>query len=456
MQPIKNKSQIFVYISTFISVFFFGIVFYANYKLSQENETRIKEINELYENIELLVENQQNQETTTKKINEEIEKLNREKTTLKEQLKNNFLTIEKTNTSSMKKITELNNKIKELEKDSLSSEELQTQLNEFRQQITKTKQLSGAKETKEGEFKFEPKDQTKAKKFDDLFGFAREKKLLTNFTNYVKKNNKNHGLGKITPANSVMFYGCPGTGKTILARSVAKETDLPFFEVSASDFSQKYKGDAVNMVKSLFATARKHAKENKKGAVIFIDECESAFSDIGQLSPESEQVNVVNQFKLELEPEDQNADEPIFVIGATNHIDNLEQAILSRFTYKVEIKPEECDGRQKQLEYIINYRQNPYSENAKKYLYEVLNPAIDQYVRKNPDKNHVKAFRVLESMLSTAISQTYNREAKCGEIEDLRFAYLKAIEETDQASNHLKELEETFYTANPTITRPTN
>ncbi|MFB5029888.1 MAG: ATP-dependent zinc metalloprotease FtsH [Candidatus Phytoplasma pruni] len=175
----------------------------------------------------------------------------------------------------------------------------------------------------------------------------------------------------------ILMYGIPGTGKTTLARALAKETNLPFFEVSSSIFSQKYKGIAPQLVKDLFMTAREEAQK-AKGAIIFLDECETIFTDLSGLEAGSEVANVVNQFKTEMTSFENDPEHPIFIIGATNHIDQIDEAIKSRFTYNIEVKPGNKEERKAFLEFLINKRKNPYSEEAKQYLYEVINESLER------------------------------------------------------------------------------
>ncbi|MDV3198047.1 MAG: ATP-binding protein [Vigna little leaf phytoplasma] len=238
--------------------------------------------------------------------------------------------------------------------------------------------------------------------FKGLIGFKDELEAMKGFLDYLQNKTNYEGIGQVEPPLGILMYGCPGTGKTTLARALAKETKLPFFEVHSSLFSQTYKGIAPKMVKNLFENARKEANESR-GAIIFLDECETIFRDLKMLEKsDSEIANVVNQFKTEMTSMENNPKKPIFIIGATNHLDQVDEAIKSRFTYNIEVKPGNEEERKKMLEFLINQRQNPYSEEAKTYLYQVINKALEYLPR---DKVFLKANRTLENLLKTTVFQ---------------------------------------------------
>ncbi|MDV3168207.1 MAG: AAA family ATPase [Candidatus Phytoplasma stylosanthis] len=247
---------------------------------------------------------------------------------------------------------------------------------------------------------FHPSDSKKFIGFDKLIGFKEEKKAIDGFIDYLKNSENYQGIGEVEPPLGILMYGCPGTGKTTLARALAKETNLPFFEVSSSVFAQKFRGTAVQMVRDLFTAARILAEE-QHGAIIFLDECETIFSDISLLDADSELANVVNQFKTEMTSMDNNPNKPIFIIGATNYNDRIDDAIKSRFTYNIEVKPGNKAERQQMLEFLIKKRKNPYNEEAKHYLLEVINEALEYL----PDhQQFLKANRTLENLLKTTVS----------------------------------------------------
>ncbi|MDO8030350.1 ATP-binding protein ['Planchonia careya' phytoplasma] len=248
---------------------------------------------------------------------------------------------------------------------------------------------------------FQPVDSQKFIGFDKLIGFKEELKVAQGFIDYLKKPENYQGIGEVESPFGILMYGCPGTGKTTFARAIAKETNLPFFEINSSLFSQKYKGVAPQMVKDLFTMARLLVAEECNGAIIFLDECETIFTDLRMLEAGTEIANVVNQFKMEMTSVENNPAKPIFIIGATNRYYLIDEAIKSRFTYNIEIKPGNKTERQQMLEFLIKKRKNPYSEEAKQYLYEVINEALEHLPS---HQEFLKANRTLENLLKTTVS----------------------------------------------------
>ncbi|MGA0448250.1 MAG: AAA family ATPase, partial [Candidatus Phytoplasma pyri] len=209
------------------------------------------------------------------------------------------------------------------------------------QQLLEIKKINAFKEE---DSNFTPSNTEKFPFFRDLIGFSEEKEALDGFIHYIKEPTNYKGIGQFEPPLGILLYGIAGTGKTTLARAVAQETKLPFFEVASSVFSQKYVGTAPEMVRNLFENARKEAEKNR-GAIIFLDECDTIFTNLENLVEGKDIANIVNQFKTELTSMLNNPDKPIFVIGATNHYQKMDEAIKSRFTYHIEIKAGNQDDR---------------------------------------------------------------------------------------------------------------
>ncbi|MFB5029890.1 MAG: ATP-dependent zinc metalloprotease FtsH [Candidatus Phytoplasma pruni] len=271
----------------------------------------------------------------------------------------------------------------------------------------------------------------------------KEKEILEEFILYAQKTKNRKSNGKCEPPMGILMYGTAGTGKTILARAVAKETNLPFFEISSSIFSQKYKGVEKDWVINLFKSARKEA-QNNNGAIIFLDECDTIFTDLGSLEANSDTANVVNQFKTELNSTENDVNHPVFIIAATNHFQKLDETIKSRFDYKTEVKVGDFKDRKAFLEFMIQKRGNEYSEKAKDYLVEDINNKLDELSFLRGEE--IKSNRTLENFLKAIaranerainISNTNRGNSFKISIEDIQKAYTKVY--NNKTINYIEE-----------------
>ncbi|MFT3857642.1 MAG: AAA family ATPase [Aquabacterium sp.] len=160
--------------------------------------------------------------------------------------------------------------------------------------------------------------------FDLVIGALEAKTALQQVTAFMKSPDKYVALGA-KPPRGVLLEGPPGTGKTLLARALAAECGANFIAVDGSHFSSMFYGAGIAKVRELFATARKHAP-----CIVFIDE----FDGIGQRSSGpgkgngggvSEENRIINKLLVEMDgfsPMDN-----IVVIGATNHVGNVDEAL---------------------------------------------------------------------------------------------------------------------------------
>lgn len=170
-------------------------------------------------------------------------------------------------------------------------------------------------------------------KFENVAGNYQAKELLEDIIDFIKKPEKYKELGARMP-KGVLLYGVPGTGKTLLAKAIAGEANVPFYAMSGSDFVQMYVGVGAKRVRELFKVARK----NKK-AVIFIDEIDAlGKSRSGTTSSANdEREQTLNALLTEMSGF--NNTEGIIVIGATNRVDTLDAALLrpGRFDRQIEV-----------------------------------------------------------------------------------------------------------------------
>ena len=138
------------------------------------------------------------------------------------------------------------------------------------------------------------------------------------------------------------MIGQPGTGKTLLARAVAGEADVPFFSISGSDFVEMFVGVGASRVRDLFEQGKKHAP-----CIIFIDEIDAVgrHRGAGLGGGHDEREQTLNQLLVEMDGFESN--EGVILIAATNRIDVLDPALLrpGRFDRRVNVSSPDVRGR---------------------------------------------------------------------------------------------------------------
>ncbi|NLM01537.1 MAG: ATP-dependent zinc metalloprotease FtsH [Treponema sp.] len=169
--------------------------------------------------------------------------------------------------------------------------------------------------------------------FNDVAGQVEAKRELEEIVDFLKNKNKYLDLGAKIP-KGVLLVGNPGTGKTLLARAVAGEADVPFFHMSGSDFMEMFVGVGASRVRDLFSQARTAAP-----AIVFIDEIDaigrSRGSGLGGGHDEREQT--LNQLLVEMDGFESTSG--IIILAATNRPDVLDKALLrpGRFDRQVHV-----------------------------------------------------------------------------------------------------------------------
>ncbi len=186
--------------------------------------------------------------------------------------------------------------------------------------------------------------------FGDVAGIDEAKEELVEVIDFLKDPKKFQRLGGRFP-KGVLLIGPPGCGKTLLAKAVAGEARVPFFSISGSDFVEMFVGVGASRVRDLFAQAKKAAKIENKGCIIFIDEIDAVgrqrFAGLGGGHDEREQT--LNQLLTEM---DGFATEMgIIVMAATNRPDVLDPALLrpGRFDRHIVIYAPDIKGREEIL-----------------------------------------------------------------------------------------------------------
>lgn len=183
--------------------------------------------------------------------------------------------------------------------------------------------------------------------FKDVAGLEEIKEELQETIGFINDSLKYKKMGAKIP-KGIMFYGPPGTGKTLLAKAVAGETNSTFFYASGSEFVEKYVGVGAKRVRTLFEKAKKDAP-----SIIFIDEIDAIGTKRNSES-NNEKDQTLNQLLVELDGF--NSNETVIVIGATNRLDLLDEALLrpGRFDRHIHIGNPNMNAREKILEVHTN------------------------------------------------------------------------------------------------------
>jgi cell division protease FtsH len=194
--------------------------------------------------------------------------------------------------------------------------------------------------------------------FKDVAGVEEAKEELNEIVAFLKEPQRFQKLGGRIP-KGVLLVGAPGTGKTLLARAVAGEADVPFFSISGSDFVEMFVGVGASRVRDLFENGKKHAP-----CLIFIDEIDAVGRQrgAGLGGGHDEREQTLNALLVEMDGFDSN--EGIILIAATNRPDILDSALLrpGRFDRRVVVNMPDVKGREEILK--VHTRKIPLDKDA--------------------------------------------------------------------------------------------
>ena len=181
-------------------------------------------------------------------------------------------------------------------------------------------------------------------KFSDVAGEDEAKENLSEIVDYLHNPNKYREIGASMP-KGILLVGPPGTGKTMLAKAVAGESNVPFFSISGSEFVEMFVGMGASKVRDLF----KQAKENAP-CIVFIDEIDAIGQKReGQFGGNDEREQTLNQLLTEMDGFEENTG--VIILAATNRPESLDPALTrpGRFDRRVPVELPDLKGREEIL-----------------------------------------------------------------------------------------------------------
>lgn len=254
--------------------------------------------------------------------------------------------------------------------------------------------------------------------FKNIAGNEESKSDMEFLVAFLKNPKKYIDMGARAP-KGIILYGPPGTGKTLMAKAIAGEAGVPFFNANGSDFVEMYAGLGARRIRELFAEAKKQSP-----CIIFIDEIDALGSTRGSFE-NSEKDQTINALLSELDGFNQN--NGVLVIIATNRINDLDPALIrpGRFDRHIAIELPNYDDRLKIL--------NIYAEN--KNIAE--NVSIEQLSKLTIGFSGAG----LETVLNEAAILAVNRGSKKIEQTDIDDAYFKMILKGNQKKDAKRDRE---------------
>ena len=262
-------------------------------------------------------------------------------------------------------------------------------------------------------------DQSKKVTFEDVAGIDEAKEELGEIIEFLKDPKKFTRLGGRIP-KGVLLMGLPGTGKTLLARAIAGEANVPFFHISGSDFVEMFVGVGASRVRDLFVQGKKNAP-----CIIFIDEIDAVgrHRGAGLGGGHDEREQTLNQLLVEMDGFESN--EGVILISATNRPDVLDPALLrpGRFDRQVVVPLPDILGREQIVR--VHLKKTPVGND--------VDPAI--LAKGTPGFSGAD----LENLVNEAALLGAKRNKECIDMSDLEDAKDKVYMGLERKSKVIKE-----------------
>ena len=257
--------------------------------------------------------------------------------------------------------------------------------------------------------------------FEDVAGLDEEKEDLQEIVDFLKNPDRYTSVGARIP-KGVLLEGAPGTGKTLLAKAIAGEAQVPFYSISGSDFVEMFVGVGASRVRDMFEEAKKDAP-----CIVFIDEIDAVArrrgTGLGGGHDEREQT--LNQLLVEMDGFGNN--EGVIVMAATNRADILDPAILrpGRFDRKITVSRPDVRGREAILK--VHARNKPLSDDVN----------LEEIARTTAGFTGAD----LENLLNEAAIRSARQNRKYLNQDDIKEAFIKVGIGAEKKSRIISEKE---------------
>ncbi len=189
---------------------------------------------------------------------------------------------------------------------------------------------------------YDAEDEDVKTTFDDVAGLDEEKQEMIEIVKFLKNPDEFYKMGAKIP-RGVLLCGEPGTGKTLIAKAIAGEADVPFISMSGSEFTEMFAGLGASRVRKLFEKAKKMSP-----AIIFIDEIDAIGSkrSDGGTAADTDNNQTLNQLLVEMDGFD--SEHTVILLAATNRPEMLDRALLrpGRFDRRINIALPDMNGRE--------------------------------------------------------------------------------------------------------------